>query len=215
MKKSIKKINIEDYLHTIDIQLKDKTKKDIYMIYIMIFTGLFALSYLLFWDTSFKMFKDKQKSITAIQKKIEDDERFLKFNPPSVIKKLDDRIRKTKLEYIKYKDYNIYLKNRLEKIPFLLYDEQVWGDFINSVDTNAKKFRVKILELSNRYNDTGNSFGHVLDLTLKTKGKYKNVLKFINSLEESDLVVDVHDLNISANDYLESDINISVWGIKY
>jgi hypothetical protein len=37
----------------------------------------------------------------------------------------------------------------------------------------------------------------VLDISVEVSGKYLNTLKFINSLERSDLVVDVHDLNIS------------------
>ena len=211
----MKKINIEDYLHTIDIQLKDKSKKDIYMIYIMIFAGLFAFSYLLFWDTSLKMFDERLKQTKILQQKIEADERFLKFNPPSLITMLDQRIKQTEKEIIKYRDYNQYLKTKLETISFLLYDERVWGEYLNSVDTKAKRFGIKILQLSNTYNDTGDSFGHVLDISIDSKGRYKSVLKFINSLEQSDLVVDVHDLNISAKEFLRSEINLSVWGIRY
>ncbi len=211
----MKKINIEDYLHAIDIRLKDKTKKDIYMIYIMIFAALFAFSYLFFWDTSLQMFQQKMKQIESVQQKIAADERFLKFNPPAVIAGLDKRIQETQEELIQYKDYNQYIKNKLETISFLLYDERVWGDYLNSVDDKARRYGVKILELSNKYNDTGESFGHVLDISIDTKGRYKRVLKFINSLEQSDLVVDVHDLNISAKEFLEGKIDISVWGIKY
>ena len=211
----MKKINIEDYLHEIDIKLKDKTKKDIYMIYIMIFAALFAFSYLLFWDTSLQMFEQKLQQIETVKQKIAADERYLKLHPPSVITMLDKRIKDTEAKLIEYRDYNQYIKNKIETISFLLYDERVWGDYLNSVDTKARRYGVKILELSNKYNDTGESFGHVLDISIDTKGGYKNVLKFINSLEQSDLVVDVHDLNISARDYLQSDINISVWGIKY
>ena len=211
----MKKINIEDYLHAIDIKLKDKTKKDIYMIYVMIFAALFAFSYLLFWDTSLQMFEQKLQQIKTVKQKIAADERYLKFNPPSVIAALDKRIKDTQAQLIEYRDYNQYIKNKIETISFLLYDERVWGDYLNSVDTKARRYGVKILELSNKYNDTGESFGHVLDISIDTKGRYKNVLKFINSLEQSDLVVDVHDLNISAKDYLQGKINISVWGIKY
>lgn len=211
----MKKINIEDYLHAIDVKLQGKTKKDIYMLYIMIFAGIFAFSYLLFWDTSLQMFEQKLQQIKLVQNKISADERFLKFNPPSVIATLDKRIKETQEELIKYKDYNQYIKSKIETISFLLYDERVWGDYLNSVDSKARKYGVKILTLDNHYNDTGESFGHVLDISIETKGRYKNVLKFINSLEQSDLVVDVHDLNISAQNFLNSKIDISVWGIRY
>lgn len=211
----MKKINIEDYLHTLDVKLKDKTKKDIYLIYVMIFAGIFAFSYLLFWDTSIDMFQKRVQQIQNMQQKITADENFLRYNPPVVVTNLDKRIQETQKKLIEYKDYNAYIKSRLEAISFLLYDERVWGDYLESVDSKARHYGVKILELSNRYNDTGEAFGHVLDISIDTKGRYKRVLKFINALEQSDLVVDIHDLNISAKDYLEGQINISVWGIKY
>jgi hypothetical protein len=37
----------------------------------------------------------------------------------------------------------------------------------------------------------------------------------MNSLEQSDLVVDIHSINIQAAKKLQSDLNISVWGIIY
>ncbi len=211
----MKKINIEDYLHALDKQLQEKTKKDLYMIYIMIFAGLFAFSYLLFWDLSLHSFESKVTEIKQLKQKIHNDEIFLRYNTPALIASIDKKIKAKQEELMRYKDYNQYIKSKIEAISFLLYDESVWGEYINSVDKKAKRFGVQILELTNKYNDTGESFGHVLDITLTTKGRYKNVLKFVNALEQSDLVVDIHDINISAGNFLRSDLNISVWGIKY
>ncbi len=211
----MKKFNIEDYLHSIDKKFQDKTKKDIYMIYIMIFAAIFAFSYLLFWDTSFAMFEKKLKQTEQIKQKIAADKLFLKLNPPSVIVALDTNKKNTEAKLIEFRDYNQYIKSKIDAISFLIYNERIWGDFIDSIDTKAKRYGVKILELSNTYNYTGESFGHVLDISINTNGEYKNLLKFINSLEQSNLVVDVHDLNISARDYLEGKVNISVWGIMY
>ena len=72
-----------------------------------------------------------------------------------------------------------------------------------------------MLYFSNKYALNNKSFGHILDINLKTTGNYKNTLNFINSLEQSELVVDIHDLNIVATEKLNSDLNISVWGITY
>lgn len=211
----MKKFNTEDYLHSLDSKLQDKTKKDIYMLYIMIFAAIFAFSYLLFWDTSFAMFQKKLKQTEEVKQKITADKLFLQLNPPTVIVALDKNIKDTEAKLIEYRDYNQYIKSKIESISFLIYNERIWGDFLDSIDTKAKRYNIKILELANAYNYTGESFGHVLDISIDTKGGYKNLLKFINSLEQSNLVVDVHDLNISAKDYLQGNINISVWGIMY
>ena len=211
----MKKFNIEDQLHAIDQKLQYKEQKEIYMIYIMIFAALFAFSYLLFWDTSLQMFESKLKQRDKLKQKITMDEIYLKSNPPSIITMIDQKIKKTQEEVIKYKDYNQYIKTKIEQISYLLYDERVWGEYLHSIDRKAARYKVKLLELENKVNDTGESFGHVLDISLKSQGKYKNLLKFINALEKSDLVVDIHDLNVETNSTLLSDINISVWGIKY
>ena len=79
------KINIEDYLHQIDASFLDKTKKDIYMIYIMIFGAIFAFSYLLFWDMSYEQFEQNSKKISALESKIQNDKTYLQFNPETKI----------------------------------------------------------------------------------------------------------------------------------
>jgi Tfp pilus assembly protein PilO len=211
MKKSFQ---IEDYLRTLDQNLNQKAQKEIYMIYIMIFAGLFAFSYLLFWDTSVQAFEKRLEKTQTLKQQIQMDKIFLQVNTPAVITKIDNQIENTKKELIKYKDNNAFIKSSIESISFLFYDEKKWGDYLNSIDKKANKYDIKILELQNSYNTTGEAFGHVLDISINTAGKYKDTLKFINALEQSDLVVDIHDLNISAHDFLESDINISVWGIR-
>ena len=211
----MKKFNIEDYLHEIDLKLQPKEQKEIYMLYVMIFAALFAFSYLLFWDTSLQMFQAKLQENEAIKKKIESDKNYLKYNPPIKITQLDAKIKSAQEELIKYKDHNQYIKTKIEQISFLLYDESVWGEYLSSIDQKALRSKIKILELSNTVNDTGEKFGHVLDISIKSEGRYKNMLKFINELEKSDLVVDMHSISIDALDTLQGDLNISVWGIKY
>ena len=209
------KINIEDYLHQIDNAFKDKTQKDIYMTYIMIFGAIFAFSYLLFWDSSFEHFEKKQAQIISLENKIMADNLYLKINPESKIVKLEQDIKRINLEVLAHKDNNAYIKNKIETISSLIYDERAWGEYLYSISTNAKKYNVKILNITNSFAEDSGSFGHILDISVQSVGNYKNTLKFINSLEQSNLVVDIHHLNIQAKDKLNSDLNLSVWGITY
>ena len=209
------KINIEDYLQKIDNSFKDKAQKDIYMTYIMIFAVIFAFSYLLFWDTSVESFNDTNTKISTIQRKINADNTFLRRNPEVKIAKLDKEIKIASLSLETVKKNNAYIKRKIEAIPFLIYDERTWGEYLHSISKNAKKYDVKILDFTNKYATHNKSFGHILDITLQTTSGYKNTLRFINSLERSDLVVDIHDINIKAEKRLNSDLNISVWGITY
>jgi len=209
------KNNIEDYLQSIDASFKNKSQKDIYMTYIMIFGVIFAFSYLLFWDSSEAAFNEKNKQINHISSKINADKAYLQANPESKIASLDLEIKKINSDLDIHKKNNAYIKSKIETISSLIYDERTWGEYLHSISINAKKYGIKIVDFTNEYAKTEQSFGHILDIELKTTANYKNTLRFINSLEQSDLVVDIHKLNIQANDRLDTDLFISVWGITY
>ena len=209
------KIHIEDYLHRIDLAFKEKTKKDTYMTYVMIAALIFAFSYLLFWDSSFEKFETTRQNVETLSNKINSDKQYLQLNPESVIVNLEAEIVQLNNEIIQMRDTNAYIKSKIETISFLIYDERTWGEYLDSISKNAQKYNMKISNFTNKYALEQSSFGHVLDITVTSSGSYENTLSFINSLEQSDLVVDIHDLNISADKKLISDLNISVWGITY
>jgi septal ring factor EnvC (AmiA/AmiB activator) len=207
-------MNIEDYLHKIDSSLKDKSDKDKKLTYIMVASVILAFAYL-FYDSSANNFLAVQGEIRAIQAKINKDKAYLAANPEAKIVKLETDIRKTQAEMLDYKDKNNYIKHKIETISSLIYDERTWGRYINSISYNAKLYNIKIKEFSNEYVNSNESFGHMLNLDLKISANFRNTLKFINSLEQSDLVVDIHNLEIRAQDTLNTNIKLSVWGITY
>ncbi len=209
------KINYEDYLHKIDSALKNKTQKEHYMTYIMVGAGIFAFSYVLFWNSSFESFTTTRQNVSQLENKIAIDKRFLQQNPTSKITQLDKEIHNIDQEITVNKDTNAYIKSKIETISALIYDERSWGEYLDSIATNAQKYHIKLLNLTNEYAKVNSAFGHILDISVSSEGNFQNTLKFINSLEQSDLVVDIHNFKIDTNTSLESDLNISVWGITY
>jgi len=208
------KLSFESYLQRVDAFFKEKSQKDTYMVYIMIFAVIAALAYP-FYDLSLNEFNDAKKKVTDIKSKITADEHYLKMNPAIKIDKLNMQIKAIEAELGNTKDNNQYIKEKIETISSLIYDEVSWGEYLNSISINAKRYNIKIINFTNEYADNNESFGHILDITLQVKGNYSNTIKFINSLEKSDLVVDVHNISIKAQDALNTDLDISVWGITY
>jgi Tfp pilus assembly protein PilO len=208
-------IGFEDQLQKIDLSFKDKSQKDIYMTYIMIFGLIFAFSYLLFWDSSEANFQQQKSKVIAIQSKINKDKVYLQRNPQSKITLLNKEIKDAQDQILVYKDYNAYIKSKIETIASLVYDERTWGEYLHSISKNAQKYNIKIITFTNKLALNNSSFGHVLDITIDSTGEYKDTLKFINSLEQSELVVDLHDMQMKSSDTLDSNFNISVWGITY
>lgn len=208
------KINIEDYLYKIDSALNQKSKKDLYVMYAMIFLFIIGMSYLTLFDSSKELFDQEHANVEKVQQKLDIDNQYLSVNTLQTVAQLDKEINDLKKQYMVYKDYNQYIKYQIEQISSLFYDEQTWGAYIDSISENAKKYDVKILNFNNKYATNSTTFGHVLDINVRVVGPYKNTLKFINSIEQSFLVVDLHNISMKAEEDLYSDLNISVWGIN-
>ena len=160
-------------------------------------------------------FQKLQRETRDIKSNIIADENYLRFNPQTKITVLNNEIAKINKKIVETKDNNAYIKSKIETISSLIYDERTWGEYLDSISKNAQKYHVKILNFSNKYTQSANSFGHILDISISSKATFTNTIKFINSLEQSDLVVDLHTFNMQADKTLKSDLNISVWGIIY
>ncbi len=209
------KKNIEDILHKVDIAFEGKQKQEIQMVYLMIFGVIFSFSYLLFWDSSLEKFMNKLDKISSLNYKINLDNIYLKVNPETKIIKLNRDIKRYNGQILTLKDNNEYIKHHIKTIPSLIYDKKVWGEYLFSISENAKKHNIKILDFSNKLAENKDSFGHILDISVKSTANYLDTLKFIDSLEQSELVVDIHHINMKAEEKLYTDLNISVWGITY
>jgi Tfp pilus assembly protein PilO len=208
------KTNIEDFLYKLDVALKDKSQRDMNLIYIMIFCGILAVSYSTLFDPSKKSFDDSHAKTLQMQQMYDIDKQYLVANPESRITQLDMDIQSLHAQYEMFKEDNEYIKLQINKISSLFYDEKTWGSYLHSISQNAKFNSLKVLTFANKYADKTSEFGHVLDINVKVQGSYKNTLKFINALEQSFLVVDLHDFTVQSDKKLVSDLNISVWGIN-
>ena len=208
-------MNLEDILGEIDKSFAEKKQQEIYMTYVMVAAVFIAASYLLFWDSAELGYKKTAKEVVEIQKKITDHSNYLKWNPESKIVQLKTQTVKLKQDFVTLKDQSEYIKYKIEQISSLYYDEQAWGQFIDSIAENAKKHGVKLSYLSNKFSDDKNTFGHVLDIGIKFNGNFHRTMRFINSLEQSFLVVDIHGVDLLASKTIDGDLKISVWGITY
>ena len=209
------KFNIEDYLYQIDQSLAEKEEKEIYMLYILVAGSLIFLSYYFLWDSAKHDYDQALKESQALVQKIQADQKYLAGHPETMITQIENQTKALEQSFTEYQDSNAYIKYQIEQISSLYYDEQAWGEYVDSIATNAKKYNIKLREYSNTFAENKDAFGHVLDINVKSSGGYNNMLKYINSLEQSFLVVDIHGMDLKATDRLDSDLTISVWGITY
>ncbi|OQX58774.1 MAG: hypothetical protein B5M52_04795 [Helicobacteraceae bacterium 4484_230] len=208
-------LNIEKYLYAIDQSFAQKNERERMLTLGMIAAVLFGISYLLFWESSEKEYQAVKAQSEKSLKRLNVDKQYLAMHPETEIQKIADEITMIDNKAKVVRNDNEYIKFKIEQISELYYNEAVWGKYIDSIAENAKKYKIKLRSLSNQLSTDKSKFGHVLDIQISASGNYRNIYKFINSMEKSDLVIDIHDFNLSASETLDIDINSSVWGITH
>ena len=112
---------------------------------------------------------------------------------------------------------NQYFDNKLKKLSYLIFNEQSWADFLDNLAFLANKNNVKITKIINTFKEpNAQKIEQVLDINISVDGDYRDIVNYINTIEESKLVVDVNNIDInSTNGKLRGNMGIYIWGMKY
>ena len=132
------------------------------------------------------------------------------------IKKYDKDIQNKNKQIATLKEKIAYINSSLEKLSGMLFNEKSWANFLNSITDNAKTHNISLNFLKNKYVDSEGNFGHILEIEVDGAGNFKDVVGFLNELEQNTLVTDVYSSTLRGSDEgISADINISVWGINH
>ena len=132
------------------------------------------------------------------------------------IKKYDKDIQNKKKQIASLNEKIAYINSSLNKLSGMLFNERSWANFLNSITENATTHNISLNFIKNRYVDSKGNFGHILEIEVDGTGNFKDVVGFINELEQNTLVTDVYSSTLQGNDEgISADINISVWGINH
>ena len=113
---------------------------------------------------------------------------------------------------------NAHLDAKLRDSASVTFNQERWAAFLDNLSKNAETDNVKIYSIeSEQKSIQGNEPQEVLKVTMDIEGKFNNVLKYINDIEESVVVVDVNGLDINAtkDSKVGGKLKISVWGMEY
>ena len=112
---------------------------------------------------------------------------------------------------------NQYFDDKLKELSYLIFSEQSWADFLDNLALLANKNNVKITKISNTFKEpSAEKIEQMLDINISVDGGFKDIVGYINAIEESKLVVDVSDIDInSTNGKLKGNLGVYVWGMKY
>lgn len=214
---------LEDKLEALDAYFEPKKESEKWLMILGVAGMIAYIAYAYLLPYTEDMYNKSESTKKSIQKSIIDNNTYLNSitvggDRDFYVKKFDRDI-KMKKESIVRIDNNIkFIDENLGKLSDMLFNQKSWSKFLNSITHRAEVQNVNLEYIKNKYVDSNGSFGHVLEISLGCKGDYKNIVKFMNEIEQNTLVTDIYgtkfttDMNSSK---ILADINISVWGINH
>jgi hypothetical protein len=126
-------------------------------------------------------------------------------------------IRQLQIKLADTQKMNQYFNDKLKELSYLIFSEQSWADFLDNLALLANKNNVKITKISNTFKEpSAEKIEQMLDINISVDGGFKDIVGYINAIEESKLVVDVSNIDInSTNGKLNGNLGVYVWGMKY
>jgi len=214
---------LEDKLEALDAYFAPKKESEKWLMILGV-AGLIAyIAYAYLLPYAETMYKKSESTKKSIQKSIVDNNTYLNSitvggDREYYVKKFDrDIVNKNKM-IVKVNQNIAFIDTNLEKLSDMLFNQKSWSKFLNSITHTAEMQNVDLGYITNKYVDSNGSFGYVLEIGLGCKGEYRNIVKFINELEQNTLVTDIYGTTFKSDqnstDVL-ADINISVWGINH
>ena len=214
---------LEDKLEALDAYFAQKKESEKWLMILGVagFIAYIAYAYLLPYTET--MYKKSESTKKSIQKSIVDNNTYLNSitvggDREYYIRKFDQDIVKKRKNIVNINKNIKFIDKNLEKLSDMLFNQKSWSKFLNSITHTAEIQNVNLGYITNKYVDSNGSFGYVLEIGVGCRGDYKNIVKFINELEQNTLVTDIYGTTFTSDPNSTSvlaDINISVWGINH
>ncbi|MDA3046374.1 hypothetical protein OFO10_04310 [Campylobacter sp. VBCF_06 NA8] len=114
-----------------------------------------------------------------------------------------------------------YLDVKLTEISKLTYNEKNWATFMDSLTTLAENNNVKIYNITSSKKEPSaeNVFKPeaLLNIDVKFEGAFQNVVRYVNLIEQSEMIVDVNKMDINGTEEgkIGGTVGMSIWGVNY
>ena len=164
-----------------------------------------------------KSLQNTESKVASVQQKINTERHYLDTHSIATLNNLKSNLKQTRIAFDDTIYKMSYVDNTLTELSYLLFDDQSWANFVDNISYLAKKYHVNIEEIGNKfYTPTFKEITHVVEVDVKSNAKLKNMVKFLNAIEESQLVVDVSSIKMEKpKENVEASFKIAVWGMKY
>jgi len=214
---------LANILESLDAYFGNKGQSEKWIMILIVAGTAGYVAYSIFFDSALSMYNQSVLRQKSISKKIFNEKTYLKSitkkgDREYRVKQYNKEIATKKLTVIAYNKKLDTVKSNLSKLSDMLFNKKSWSLFLDSITRRADANEVQINLLANKYVANNGSFGHVLEVEIKCESEFKNIINFLNDLEQNTLVTDIY----SSKTYIDenstkiySDVKISVWGVNH
>jgi len=212
------------WLGWIDDYFAEKSLFEKFALFVLLGLLLGYFLHLFFIDDAKRVHFKAKGEQSKIENRILTSEKYMQNmtdggDAESKLNSLDEDIAKMKEKKSFYDSKLAKIDKNLQELSGLLFNKENWSEFLNSITIKAKQNNIIIDTINNKYVDNNGSFGHVLEIGVKCKGGFDNIMNFMNDMEQNTLVTDIYRSDIrpdgDSSSELVADINISVWGVNH
>ena len=189
----------------------------------LLFVGLVA--YFILSQQADPYLEESETNLSTATTKLEGAQReyneFFGGDPEAFVNNKRNILNGARTNLKNINDERGYLDDKLKEISKLTYNEKNWAKFMDSLSTIAENNNIKIYAIhSDRREPSIKQIFQpeaLLDIDVKFEGAFSNVLRYINLIEQSEMIVDVNkmDINATKNGKIGGSIGISIWGVNY
>lgn len=214
---------LEDNLEKLDLYFGEKGERERYMMIIGIAAFVAFIGYYGLGPSAEQMDKNAGNQKSRVEKSLNDHRSYLNSismngDRDFYVKKYNQEIAGKNKSIENYKNRIQHINDGTKKLSDMIFDKKSWSKFLDSITEKAQSNSVDISNITNTFVDSNNSFGHVLEIQVACQGDYKDILKFMNDIEQNRLVTDIYGSKIyqdANSSFINADINISVWGVNH
>ena len=199
------------------------SKKESEVLLLLLFAGA-AMAFLIYsyaFPSASAFLQEQRRTLGDINNRIAQEETYLNSitvngNERYHIEKLNSVTEEATIRLERTTHTNAYVDSKLKELSYLLFNDKNWAEFLDRLSFLAHQHNVRLHKISNDFKEPSlQKIEQVLNVSLDIEGDFNNILKFINAIEESRLVVEIYEISLAHDQRLQGALKIAVWGMKY
>lgn len=203
----------------LDDALKERKKSEIYMLYLLPLMVVGYLAFELLIPYGEKRLQESRRTLKNIEKNIENYTSKVASTKgkTSLLKDLDKKNSALEDELEEIQDKNAFISSKIDdELDFIRFSSKNWSEYLFEITEEASKNQIAILNFSNTIESGGSAdeFVPIMNIDINGTGNYANMMRFLNSMERNQRIVEFDSLSIRGGRVLTFALSLNIWGVR-